>query len=69
MAAADDPDGIMGAGAVMMWQPEVCHKGMKVGIDGGCVNMEMFWRLGKAPDETLLSGLLIQHQSIKAPGS
>ena len=43
----DEPDGIVGAGAVTTWRPDVCREGVKVEIDGGCVDIGMFWRLGR----------------------
>jgi hypothetical protein len=51
------------------WHKEVCQGGVAVKIEGNSVVAERFVRPGSSPVKTLSSGLLIQHQSIKALGS
>jgi hypothetical protein len=67
-ALAEEVAGIVEAVGVT-WCEEVCQGGMEVEIDGNDVVIERFVRPGSSPVETLSSGLLIQHWSIKATGS
>ena len=53
----------------MTWQLGFCCEGVKVEIEGRLVDVKIGCKLGSLPEERVMSGLLIQHRSVRAPGS